>query len=189
MKNYLIIVLGVMFAVGTSQMVFAGEHGGKEHGGKTHTQEHGGEAKGSTQEPTGEAKADSVKAPSNSDIRDTMEAYVNAVSEASGTFNINDPETGKTLNLSLVKVHKRIGKTGNYYYSCADFKDVNTGETYDLDLDVKDKGGTLSVVEIRIHKVAGDARYTYDDDDNRIALKGVDTYLGGISMPRIKSNK
>jgi len=183
MKKYLMILLGVMFAIGTSQMVLAGEHGGKEHGGKTHTQEHGGEAKGSTQEHGGEAKADSVKAaPTNDDIRNTMTAYVTAQSAANGTFNVKDPDTGETVSLSLVNVHERIGKTGDYYYSCADFTNANTEELYDLDLDVADNGGTLSVVEVRIHKVGGEARYTYDDDDNRIALKDTKSHLGAIEI-------
>ena len=180
MKKYLIIVLGVMFAIGTSQMVLAGEHGGSEHGGKTHTQEHGGtEAKGSTAEHGG---ADVVSAPTNDDIRNAMTAYVTEQSAANGTFNVKDPDTGETVSLTLVNVHERVGKTGDYYYSCADFTNANTGDLYDLDLDVADNNGTLSVVEVRIHKVAGEARYTYDDDDNRIALKDTKSHLGAIEI-------
>jgi len=174
------ILLGVMFAIGTSQMVLAGEHGGNEHGGKTHTQEHGGEAKGSAQEHGGTEAA--VSAPTNDDIRNAMTAYVTAQSAANGTFNVKDPDTGETVSLSLVNVHERVGKTGDYYYSCADFTNANTGDLYDLDLDVADNGGTLSVVEVRIHKVGGEARYTYDDDDNRIALKDTKSHLGAIEI-------
>ena len=180
MKKYLMILLGVMFAISTSQLVLAGEHGGSEHGGKTHTQEHGGEAKGSTSEHGGTTAAVSV--PTNEDIRNAMTAYVTAQSAASGTFNVKDPDTGETINLTLVNVHQRVGKTGNYYYSCADFTNASTGELYDLDLDVADIDGTLSVVEVRIHKVAGEARYTYDDDDNRIALKDTKSHLGAIEI-------
>jgi len=185
MRKCLMILLGVMLAVGTSQMVLAGEHGGSEHGGEATeaTQEHGGEAKGSTSEHGDTAAtADSVKAPTNDDIRNTMTAYVTAQSQANGTFNIKDPDTGETLNLSLVNVHERIGKTGDYYYSCADFKDANTGELYDLDLDVVDNDGVLSVVEVRIHKVGGEARYTYDDNDNRIALTDTKSHLGAAEI-------
>ena len=190
MKKNLIILLGVMFAISTSQLVLAGEHGGSEHGGKTHAQEHGGddvstnehggEAKGSTSEH-GDTTA-AVSAPTNEDIRNAMTAYVTAQSAANGTFNVKDPDTGETVNLTLVNVHQRVGKTGNYYYSCADFTNASTGELYDLDLDVADIDGTLSVVEVRIHKVAGEARYTYDDDDNRIALKDTKSHLGAIEI-------
>jgi len=193
MKRNLMILLGVMLAVGTSQMVLAGEHGGKEHGGKTqaqelggkehggktHAQEHGGKEHGGTA-----AKAEAVKAPTNDDIRSAMTAYVVAQSKSSGTFNIEDPDTGETLNLSLVNVHERIGKTGDYYYSCADFSDAATGQTYDLDLDVADNAGRLSVVDVRIHKVGGEPRYTYDDNDNRIPLKeGTKSHLGSKGIP------
>jgi len=172
MKKYLMILLGVMLAVGTSQMALAGEHGGQEHGGKTHAQEHGG------QEHGGVLVAKAVQAPSNEDIRTAMQAYVTAQSEASGTFDIEDPDTGETLHLSLEKVHERVGKTGDYYYSCADFKDVNTEKAYDLDLDVADNAGALSVVDVRVHKVEGEPRYTYDDNDNRIPLvEGTKSHL------------
>ena len=135
MKKYLMILLGVMLAVGTSQMALAAEHGGKEHGGQENVgKEHGGTAD----------VAEAVEAPSNDDIRNTMTAYITAQSVASGTFDIEDPVIGQTLNLSLLNVHERIGKTGDYYYSCADFKDVNTEALYDLDIDVSDDAGTLT---------------------------------------------
>jgi len=170
MNKYLMMMLAVILVAGTSPMVFAGEHGGSEHGGKTHEQEHGGS----------EEKAKSTTAPSNDDIRSAMKDYVTAESKASGTFDVEDPDTGKTLNLSLVKVHERVGKTGDYYYSCADFKEVNTKEEYDLDLDVANKEGTLSVVDVRVHNVGGEPRYTYDADDNRIPLKDTKSHIGSI---------
>jgi len=172
MKKYLMIMLGVMLAVGTSQMALAAEHGGKEHGG-THAQEHGGQEHGGSEEV-----AAAVAAPSNDDIRNTMTAYVTAQAKKSGTFDVEDSESGTTLNLSLVSVHERIGKTGDYYYSCADFQDNNTEVLYDLDIDVADDGGTLSVADVRIHKVGGEARYTYDENDNRIALTDTGSDIG-----------
>jgi len=108
-----------------------------------------------------------------------MKSYVEAESKKSGTFDIKDPDTGKTLNLELLKVHERVGKTGHYYYSCADFKDTTTSKMYDLDLDVKVKGDNLKVVDVRVHKEDGEARYTYDEYDNRIPLKeGTKSHLG-----------
>jgi len=167
MKKYLVILLGVMLTIGTSQVVFAKKY------------------------DKAKTEVDSVKAPANSDIQDTIKTYITAVSEASGTLNINDPHTKKVLNLSLVKVHKKVQKTKNNYYACVDFKDVKTGEKYDLDFDVAENDGTLSVVELRIHKAGGEARYDYDDDNNRVALKDESkkSYLGGLGMPRMRTKK
>lgn len=165
-----------MFLVGMTQMAVAGEHGGQEHGGqaqaeqegqehggKTHTEEHGGQEHGGTT---------TSAAPTNDDIRNTMKNFVETSSAATGTFDIIDPDTGKTLNLEVINIHERIGKSGDYYYSCADFKDTKSGVTYDLDLDVADRGnGQLEVADVRIHKESGDPRFTYDDSDNRIPLK------------------
>jgi len=142
------LVLAAFFAV----PVLAAEHGGHEHGGK----EHGGAQ---------------VSEPSADEIRAAMSDYVAVKSEKTGTFDVYDKEAGKTRKLSLVRVHERVGKTGNYYYSCADFKDTQSGEMLDLDLDVQNKGGKLSVKDVRIHKVNGKERYTYDDKDNRIPVK------------------
>jgi hypothetical protein len=72
--------------------------------------------------------------------------------------------------LEFVRVHDRVGKTGSLYYSCTDMRDKQTGELLDLDFDVKATGEKLKVVDGRIHKVGGKARYTYDEHDNRIPL-------------------
>ncbi len=127
---------------------FAAEHGGKEHGGTMMRHE-----------------------PSANDIRGAMKQHIETQTAAKGAFEVYDPETSKTRRLSLERIHERVGKTGSYYYSCADFKDLDSGELLDLDLDVESKGGTLSVVDVRIHKVGGKERYTYDKDDNRIPVQ------------------
>ena len=147
----LIMIINVM-VFGAGSMVLAAEHGGQEHGG-TSVKENG-----------------STSTPSNDAIRTAMTDYVMEESKATGTFDVLDPETGQTRQLELVRVHERVGKTGNYYYSCADFKDIKTGQLLDLDLDVEDEGGRLSVKDVRIHKVDGHERYTYDSSDNRIPV-------------------
>lgn len=158
MKKVFVMVLGMVVTLGLSQAVWAAEHGGKEHGGKTTSaHEHGG--------------ATQVKTPGNEDIRNAMKSYVEAESQKTGgNFEIFDSETNKTRKLSLTRVHERVGKTGDYYYSCADFKDVDSGELLDLDLDVEEQNGQLKVVDVRVHKVGGKERYTYDANDNRIPL-------------------
>ena len=48
----------------------------------------------------------------------------------------------------------------------------------DLDLDVADQAGKLAVVDVRVHKVGGEERYTYDENDNRIPLGDTKSHLG-----------
>ena len=172
MKKLLHVVVALMFVAGFTRLSLAAEHGGQEHGGATHAQEHGGQEHGGTT-----AEAPSAEKPAASEIRNTMKSHVLSSYNA-GTFDVNDPETGKVRKLQLVRVHERVGKTGDYYYSCADFKDTESGELLDLDLDVEDQGGTLKVVDVRIHKVAGVERYTYDANDNRIALGEKEEHKG-----------
>ena len=157
-KKVIAIIIILTLCIGIVPLAFAVEHGGKEHGGTT-TQEHGGMLE--------------VKAPSADDIRAAMKAYVDKKSQDTGTFDILDPETGKACKLKFERVHERLGKTGSYYYSCADFIDADSGEKLDLDLDLEDKDGKLDVVDVRIHKVNGKERYTYDEKDNRIPLPAV----------------
>ncbi len=134
---------------------FAAEHGGKEHGG-TATQEHGGQA---------------VKAePSAEQIRQTIEKHVKDREAKDGAFTIKDDVTGATRKLTFVRVHDRVGKTGELHYSCTDMRDTATGELLDLDFDVDASAGQLKVVDERIHKVSNQPRYTYDDKDQRIPV-------------------
>ena len=145
---------------------WAAEHGGQEHGGATSAptaKEHGG----ATQEHGGQV---AQVEPSAEQIRQAIRDYVTKTEQASGAFTIQDPITGNTRTLTLVRVHDRVGKTGELYYSCTDMKETSTGETLDLDFDVDASAGELNVVDVRIHKVNGQPRYTYDDKDNRIPL-------------------
>ena len=131
---------------------YAAEHGGKEHAGTT--QEHGGQA---------------VKAePSAEQIRQAIQDYIASVEQNDEAFTIEDDVTGATRTLTLVRVHERVGKTGELYYSCTDMRDASTSELLDLDFDVEATGEQLEVVDQRIHKVNGQARYTYDEHDNRV---------------------
>lgn len=169
MRKVFSFIMVISLMLWGASFVSAAEHGGsavsKEHGGTTE-KEHGGTA----------------DVPSADDIRAAMKNHVMDKSRATGAFDVLDPETGKTRKLELLKVHERVGKTGDYYYSCADFKDTETGQMLDLDLDVQDKGGKLSVVDVRIHKLEGKERYTYDENDNRIPLKAEGSHMEGSHM-------
>lgn len=173
---YGFVVIGVSGLLGVASSVSAAEHGGQEHGGTTtapregsgtaapHAKEHGG----TTEEHGGQA----VNAePSAELIRQTIQSHVQGIAQKQGAFAIKDPVTGTTRNLEFVRVHDRVGKTGSLYYSCTDMRDQQTGELLDLDFDVNATGEQLEVVDQRIHKVAGQARYTYDEHDNRIPVR------------------
>lgn len=145
LKKAMVTLTVLTLCIGVTPLVFAVEHGGNAE----------------------------LKAPSSDDIRAAMKAYVDKKSQDTGTFDILDPETGKARKLKFERVHERVGKTGSYYYSCADFTDADSGEKFDLDLDLEDKDGKLDIVDVRIHKVNGKERYTYDEKDNRIPLPAV----------------
>ena len=150
-----LVAVGIGGLLGAALSVDAAEHGCKEHGGTT--QEHGGRA---------------VKAePSAGQIRQTIQSHVQGIVQKQGSFTINDPVAGTPRTLDFVRVHERVGKTGDLYYSCTDMRDRKTGQPLDLDFDVKAEGEKLTVVDTRIHKVDGKARYTYDEHDNRIPVK------------------
>jgi hypothetical protein len=109
--------------------------------------------------------------PSAEALRETIRDYVANQEKLQGAFAITDERKGGDLRrLTLVRVHDRVGKTGNYYYSCTDMTDVATGDLLDLDFDIEDQGGSLKVADVRIHKDNSKPRYTYDDKDNMIPL-------------------
>lgn len=110
--------------------------------------------------------------PTPEELRNTIRAYIQKQEQALGAFTIPDSkQTGKLRTLSLIRVHERVGKTGDYYYSCTDMKDVATGEELDLDFDIADRGKALQVVAVRIHKDSGKPRYTYGPNDELIPLE------------------
>src|SRR3989338_7998942 len=110
--------------------------------------------------------------PAPGALRQTIHDYIANQEKIQGAFAIVDERTGDLRRLELDRVHERVGKTGNYYYSCTDMKDIKTGDLLDLDFDIQDEGGNLRVADIRIHKDNGDPRYTYDDNDNMIPVTG-----------------
>lgn len=108
--------------------------------------------------------------PSAEELRDTIRHYVEGQESRQGAFAIVDERTNELRRLEFVRVHERVGKTGDYYYSCTDMKDVKTNEMLDLDFDIEDRDGTLSVVDVRIHKDDGIPRFTYGKDDKQVPV-------------------
>ncbi len=112
-----------------------------------------------------------AEGPAPETLRQTIRDHIAHQEKLQGAFAIVDERTGGLRQLELVRVHQRVGKTGDYYYSCTDMTDVRSGDLLDLDFDVEDKNGELNVVAIRIHKDNSKPRYTYDDNDNMIPVK------------------
>ena len=109
--------------------------------------------------------------PTPDQLRNTIREYIAQQEATTGAFTIDDPrQAGSPRTLTLLRVHERVGKTGNYYYSCTDMKDAATGDLLDLDFDVAENAGTLNVVDVRIHKDNGNPRYTYDDTGRMVPV-------------------
>lgn len=163
------VMVWTVALAGMAVTAAAGEHGGKEHGGTTtSTPAPKTTTPTSTKPPTARPKS---TAPSASQIHSAVTSYVKGRERSGQGFTIHDPVIGTERTLKFVRVHDRVGKTGGRYYSCTDMKDAASGELLDLDFDVQSDGGKLSVVDVRIHKVSGKPRYTYDAKDRRVPVK------------------
>ena len=83
----------------------------------------------------------------------------NAVKESlknNGVFKLKDDKTGKELQLEFVDTHQPVRQLDNdgHYFACTDFRVAGTkDEIYDIDFWVSDKDGTMSVDQIKVHKV------------------------------------
>lgn len=102
------------------------------------------------------------------ELADAIEAHVAAIAEANdGVYPLEDPETGETLNLELVKVHEeRLARTApDTYFACVDFAGPD-GTTYDVDFFMTgETADALAFEEFSIHKVDGVERYTWHEED------------------------
>ena len=149
MKRNICIAVAIFFLTGAIAYA-GGEHGGgnmKDHSGKHELM------------------------PMVDEVHAAMKTYVDEQTQGTGTFNLKDPQTGKMREMVLIKIHDHVGKNNTKYFSCADFKDLTTGDMIDLDIDVIGTKGKLTVDEVTIHKVNGKERYNYDKNDNRIPVK------------------
>ena len=159
--------MGVVIGALGLTPTMAAEHGGKEHAGQEHEGQPVAQVPAHVEVP---APKPTPVEPTAEQLRETIRNYVQDTSQEDGAFYVDDEVTGETRELTLDHVHERVGKTGDYYYSCADMKDMKSGELVDVDFDVEAAEGALDVVDVRIHKVNGKERYTYDDKDNRIPV-------------------
>ena len=98
-------------------------------------------------------------------VKKSIQDHVNAQSK-DGVFVIHDNKLMKDWRLKLDKVHDPVrsfekeGKT--YYFTCVDFKSTGGNDVLDIDFWMVPKGNQLEVTDTKIHKVNGEARYTYE---------------------------
>ena len=96
------------------------------------------------------------------DIHSVMRKYIEVkAAENNGVFELGDSGAGKVRRLSFIDLHEKLGMTGMQHYSCADFKDLDSGEILDIDIYVNMAEEGLKVADIAIHKVDGDPQFIY----------------------------
>ena len=99
-------------------------------------------------------------------LAEAVVQYVKSESNRNMKFIVEDPETGKNLELVLLKVHKdRLSAVGDdLYFACADFK-ANDDKVYDLDVFMNGKSAEeLSFSEFLVHKEEGKERYGWQEE-------------------------
>ena len=145
----------VSLLVGVVILLFVGASMAAEHPGKAVP----GEGK---EHPGTPVTADSVK----NAIRD----HLNEVTkDTAGLFILDDSATKKIWRLKLVKVHdpvrmfERDGK--KIYFACSDFKSTEGDDVLDIDFWMVPQGDKFKVIETKIHKVNGQARYKYEGEE------------------------
>ena len=73
-----------------------------------------------------------------------------------GIFLLKDDKTGKELKLHFVDTHQPVRQldSNGHYFACTDFRTAGTkNQIYDIDFWIDDKGGKMTVVQTKVHKV------------------------------------
>ena len=98
----------------------------------------------------------SIKGQLRTDIQAAMNEFVDAQT-VDGVVRLYDPVEGKLLRLEFDNLHSGIVRKGDFYVSCADFKDQD-GRKIDVDFLVLPDGSTLRVTQAIVHSVDGKKR-------------------------------
>ena len=109
-----------------------------------------------------------VAVPSVEEVRQVVSDYVLQVEQEEGAFTLDDEVSGVTRTLVLEQVRERVGKTGDFYSVCTEMRDSQTGDLLDLDFDLEASDEGLEIMDLRIHRVNDQPRYTYDEQGNRL---------------------
>jgi len=117
------------------------------------------------EEPPAQAAAEPLTID---ELADAITEWVATESIAGGGYLvIEHPDTGESLELTLDQVHReRLSRVGEQtYFACADFVGRD-GTLYDLDVFMEGSTPeTLETTEVTLHKVDGEARYTWYEED------------------------
>ena len=73
-----------------------------------------------------------------------------------GVFKLKDDKTGKVLDLEFIDTHQPIRQLDDngHFFACTDFRVAGTkDQIYDIDFWVNDKDGTMTVDQVKVHKV------------------------------------
>jgi len=73
-----------------------------------------------------------------------------------GVFKLKDDKTGQVLELEFINTHQPIRQLdeNGHFFACTDFRAVGTeDQIYDIDFWVNDKNGTMTVEQVKVHKV------------------------------------
>jgi len=160
MRRFLIVltITSLLFSVGMSRPDIARAVG-----------EHAGEHPGSSQSDEGQTSMRHEF--SAEEIQSAITDYIETdQSLKNGYFYIYDEKLNYDWKLTFSKLHpvrviNREGKT--IYFACTNFSvqnDDSENNILDLDFWMKPEDGELEPYKVRIHKVDGDERFTYEDD-------------------------
>jgi len=84
------------------------------------------------------------------------EHIANKRHEHNGIYQLTDDKTGAELALEFVEIHQPVRKLqqDGRYFACTDFRRQGSrDEYYDIDFWLDDQSGTVTVGEVRVHKV------------------------------------
>jgi hypothetical protein len=89
-------------------------------------------------------------------VMSAIHNYIATHKDDKGNLQVKDDKTGETVPLEFIEMHQPIRhlKKDGHYFACTDFrKPGSKDEYYDIDFWVNQKGGKLSVDDVKIHKV------------------------------------
>ncbi|MCU7841228.1 MAG: hypothetical protein KZQ94_17840 [Candidatus Thiodiazotropha sp. (ex Troendleina suluensis)] len=92
----------------------------------------------------------SIKGETRSKIQSAMSEMIDR-NTVNNVYSHFDPIKGELHNLDLVELHDGIVKKGNYYVSCADFRN-SKGKMLDIDFLVLEKDDGFVATQAVIHK-------------------------------------
>ncbi len=98
----------------------------------------------------------SIKGNLRDNIQQSMQSYIDHQT-IDGHMYVFDSHKGKLLKLTLDELHSGIVKKGNFYVSCADFKDQDNRKI-DMDFLVRASDGKLITTQGIVHSVDGKKR-------------------------------